>query len=459
MMTTCVTVVRPPKKDMPVLRRAVSIFVCATRTTFSWLCQKDRPEAEVKRGVCAKFELVVRHWSGCRATAKAAEKAWRNGGLERLRMLGMRLQRLEGLWPKDSLTPDKKRRNAVARRKTETSIASLSKQLEGRPRWCFGGRDLLRRGRLREWRRQRDSEALFCGEDGRSAGNEVAQWRFDEDGHTDPTGYNIPTWVLQLRLPNSCSSNRLVLRDVVFPPKQHLRLHAAVEARRPVTWRVKLLARGKVQLCATFDEPDRGVVSDPAAGAVAVDLNRDHLAVARVSPDGRIAGAERVALKAGSHAVWQAAKAVVAQAAKAACVIVLENLDLRADKAWLRSYGKRFAEILSIFRYRQVRDAVERAARRAGIEVRYVDPAWTSELGYLKYRRRCRLGKHHAAALVIGRRGLGFGERLSEICLTLEHTVLECDSTSGESRVLVQRLPAAWLQGGRRRHGRTGPGA
>ena len=218
---------------------------------------------------------------------------------------------------------------------------------------------------------------------------------------------------------------------------------------------VKLLRRGKVQLCVTFDEPEPELVSDPAAGAVGVDLNRNHLAVVDVALDGRVAGAVRLALRAGSDAVWRVAKAVVARARRAGRPVVLENLDFRSDKAWLRSYSERFAEVLSIFRSRQVRDAVEREGRRAGVEVRYVDPAWTSELGSLKYRRRCRLGRHHAAALVIGRRGLGFGERLLYGRPTLTRTV-ECVGTSVGKRVFVQRLPAAWLQGGRRRHDRRG---
>ena len=301
---------------------------------------------------------------------------------------------MEARWPRDCLNARKKRRNAVARRKAETAIARLSKELRGLPRWCFGGRELLRRGRLREWRRRRDSQALFCGETGSTAGNEVAQWFADG--------------TLKLRLPDACPRRHLVLRGVRFDASQHAVLAAAVDERRPVTWRVKLLNRGKVQLCVTVDEPEPAVVSDAAGGVVAVDLNRDHLAVAHVSADGRLAAAARVALRAGSDAVWRAAKAVVARAAEALCPIVVENLDFRADKAWLRSYGKRFAEVLSIFRSRQVRDAVEREARRAGIEVRYADPAWTSELGELKYRRRCRLGRHHAAALVIGRRGPRF---------------------------------------------------
>ncbi len=441
MTTTLVAVVRPPKADLDVLASAVGVLARATRTTFSWLYRQGRGAAEVKRAVCAQFGILARHWSGCRAASQAAARSWREGGAERLGMLEQRIRVLDDRWRKDCLDPGKKRRNAVARRKAEVAAARLRKELAGAPRWCFGGRRLLRRGRLREWRWRRDSQALFCGETGRRAGNEVAQWS--------------PDGVLRLRLPDACSRTHLVLRDVRFSAVRQSLLESAVDARSPVTWRVKLLRRGKVQLCVTFDEPEPELVSDPAAGVVGVDLNRDHVAVVDVAPDGRVAGAVRLALRAGSDAVWRVAKAVVARARRAGRPVVLENLDFRSDKAWLRSYGKRFAEVLSIFRSRQVRDAVEREGRRAGVEVRYVDPAWTSELGSLKYRRRCRLGRHHAAALVIGRRGLGFGERLLDGRPTLTRTV-ECVGTSVGKRVFVQRLPAAWLQGGRRRHDRRG---
>ena len=439
MTTTFVAVVRPPKKALAVLADAVKVLACATRTTFSWIHQKGRDEAEVKREICAQFSILVRHWSGCRAASKAAALSWREGGEERLSTLVTRLAELKRRWPADSRNPKKKRRNAVARRQAETEIARLKRELKGLPRWCFGGRKLLRQGWLQEWRRRRDSEALFCGETGKKQGNEVAQW--------------TPDGTLKLRLLHSSPFKYLHLQHVHFSPPQQRLLESAVEARRPVTWRVKLLKRGKVQLCVTLTKREPEVTSDEVHGAVSVDLNRHHLAVAKVSPDGRIAGAARLPLRAGSDAVWQAAKGIVARAAKAGCPVVLENLDFRTKKAWLRSCGKRFAEVLSSFRSREVREAIEREARRAGIEVWYVDPAWTSRLGYLKYRRRCRLGKHHAAALVIGRRGLGFGERLLDDRPFLTRTV-ECVSTTGASKTIVQRLPAIWLQGGRRRTGR-----
>ena len=461
MTTTFVTVIRPPKTDLVLLTRVVGVLARATRTTFNWLYQKRLPQADVKRDVCARFRLLARHWSGCRALSQAAARSWREGGRDRLYTLRDRLLALEERWPKDSESPDKKRRNAVARRKAETAIARIEKELRGQPRWCFGGRRLLRQGRLRQWRRCRDGVALFCGETGKTAGNQVAQWTpLEFPDSVNRTGTIKCDGTLRLRLPDGCGPPSVLLRKVGFSPAQQALLRDAVAARRPVTWRVRLLPRGKVQLCVTLEELEPKVISDPAGGVVAVDLNRDHLAVVDVIATGRVGGAARVALERRSDAVWRAARAVVARARKACCPIVLEHLDLRPKKAWLRSYGKFFAEVLSLFRSRQVRDAVEREARRAGLEVRYVDPAWTSELGRVRYRRRCRLGKHHAAALVIGRRGLGFGERLSEGGPFLTRTV-ECVSTTSGRRVFVQRLPAAWLQGGRRRRARRirAPGA
>ena len=436
MKRTFVTVVRPARRELTLLTSAIAPLAQAARTTFCWIHQKRLNQAYVKRAVCRRFGILARHWSGCRAVAQQAARAWREGGRDRLATLRGRLARLEASWPKECLDSRRRRRNAVARRKAETAIARLEKELDGRPRWCFGGRRLLRRGRLAAWRRRRDSEALFSGEQGKCAGNEVAQW---SDGQ------------LQLRLPDGLGPRYVVLAGVTFKPAQQALVEAAVTARARVSWRVKLLPRGKVQLCVTLDEPEPAVTSHPACGVVAADLNADHVAVADVAADGRPVGAVRLPLRKHSDAVWQMAKELVARASARGRAIVLENLDLRDTKSWLRSYGKRFADVLSRFRSRQVRDAVEREARRAGVEVWYVDPAWTSVLGALKYKRRCRLGGHHAAALVIGRRALGFGERLPYGGpATLPHTV-ECVSTSGASRTFVQRLPSAWLEAGRRR--------
>ncbi|PSR35195.1 MAG: hypothetical protein C7B46_01945 [Sulfobacillus benefaciens] len=49
--------------------------------------------------------------------------------------------------------------------------------------------------------------------------------------------------------------------------------------------------------------------------------------------------------------------------------------------------------------------AIERQAAREGVAVRKVKPAYTSMIGQFKYQPQYGMSVHHAAALVIGRRG------------------------------------------------------
>ena len=416
MKTTYVAVVRPSKESLAILQAGVATIARATRQTFSWLFQKKLDPALVKRSVCAEFGLLARHWSGCRSAALAAVNGWREGRLEELLSNRLRLAGLEERWSKDRVTPERKRRNAVARRKCAVRIGRLEKELQGTPRHCFGGRKLLRRGRLAEWRRRRDSEALFCGESGRVAGNQVAQWI---------------AGVLMLRMPVGAGALRVRIPDVRFNLGQEARLVEVVNRRSPVTWRVKLLPRGKVQLCVTFEETVPESTTCLASGVVGVDLNAAHVAGAKVSAGGRVAGAKTFALPKQSDGVQKVARALVDWAQETGAPLVVEDLDFRKKKTWLKSYGKRFAEILSQFRSRAFRNALVRRALRCGVAVCFVDPAWTTRLGVLKYECRWRLGRHHAAAVVIGRRGLGFGERLPKtVPWTFRYTV-ECRDTFG----------------------------
>jgi hypothetical protein len=64
------------------------------------------------------------------------------------------------------------------------------------------------------------------------------------------------------------------------------------------------------------------------------------------------------------------------------------------------------------FVYRQLLTTIQSQALKKGLAVKEVHPAFTSLIGDWKYARRYGLNGHQAAALVIGRRGLGFSEKL-----------------------------------------------
>ena len=61
-------------------------------------------------------------------------------------------------------------------------------------------------------------------------------------------------------------------------------------------------------------------------------------------------------------------------------------------------------------KFREMR--IKARARREGVQVFEVNPAYTSQIGKIKFAKRYGLSIHHAAALCIARRILGFSELL-----------------------------------------------
>ena len=440
MRTTLITVVRPSKADYQKLIRYGECFGSVTRWTFSQVYGRGRRLAEVKREAIGRLGVAGRIWTGCRSEAKAAADGWREGLLEERRRLGRRLCVLEGRWEQDSKNLNRKKRNAVGRRKAQTRLTVVERDLKrSLPRVCFGGRSLLRQGRLGAWRQRRASRVFLPGESGKPRGNEVAQL----SGQT-----------LRLTLPRAVGGGHLGLAGVVFRSKRVGDLQAACRRRTPVSWRIELMERGKVKLCVTFEEAEPPCISQESNGAVAVDLNADHCAVVEVEAEGNRRRAYRLPLGKGAEGRRIAAKQIVELARARQAPVVIEKLDYRRKKTWLRSHGKRYARMLSVFACGRFATVLERGCRRAGIELRRVDPAWSSKLGQWKYGRAARLGPHHAASLVIGRRGLGMRETAPTGALVApEPAELHGEGTHGWCGVVAQWLPRSWVEGSRRRVG------
>lgn len=65
--------------------------------------------------------------------------------------------------------------------------------------------------------------------------------------------------------------------------------------------------------------------------------------------------------------------------------------------------------------YRSVLEKIEVYARRMGVQLIKVNPAYTSIIGKLKYSPMLSIDKDVAGAYVIARRGLGFEESFPRI--------------------------------------------
>ncbi len=164
-------------------------------------------------------------------------------------------------------------------------------------------------------------------------------------------------------------------------------------------------------------------------------MNAGHLAVAVVTPDGNVAGTpftvrlEVAGLPATARdgRVRAAISHLIATARDAgARAVVIENLDFAEGRAEGREHvgnrpsrgkrGRGFRRMIAGIPTARLRDRLVQMTANAGLRVIVVDPAYTSRWGGqhwlpLLRQHHPEASGHHAAALVIGRRGHGHRAR------------------------------------------------
>jgi hypothetical protein len=168
--------------------------------------------------------------------------------------------------------------------------------------------------------------------------------------------------------------------------------------------------------------------------AFAVDLNALHLDGWVLDPSGNPLGPPHTiplvldGLPANTRdgRLRQAVAAIIRLAGQHGChALMVEDLDFADARQTGRetlgrgARGKRFRRTVAAIPTRQFRDLLAGMAANAGLWVVAVDPAWTSVWGARYWQAPLNrstknsviVSRHHAAAVVIGRRGLGLGAR------------------------------------------------
>ena len=170
---------------------------------------------------------------------------------------------------------------------------------------------------------------------------------------------------------------------------------------------------------ATTELPEVPITTDRRRGAIGVDLNADHLAVAETDASGNYLNAWRVPLvtygksqRQSEALIGDAVASVVEYAREVGKPIVIERLDFRQKKAVLEGESRRYSRMLSSFSYGKVKAYFISRGYRQGVEVHQVNPAYSSVIGRVKFMERYGLTVHQAAALVLARRLLGCSERI-----------------------------------------------
>ena len=164
------------------------------------------------------------------------------------------------------------------------------------------------------------------------------------------------------------------------------------------------------------------IVTDRRGGAIGVDLNADHLAVADTDASGNPVNAFRVPLvtygksrRQAEAVIGDAAVSVVEYARDVGKPVVMERLDFRRKKAVLEGQPRKYSRMLSSFSYGKVKAHFVSRGHREGVEIHQVNPAFSSVIGRVKFMERYGLTVHQAAALVLARSLLGCSERVPRL--------------------------------------------
>jgi IS605 OrfB family transposase len=198
-----------------------------------------------------------------------------------------------------------------------------------------------------------------------------------------------------------------------------------LEAERLGEWfayNVRLKVRnGKFYAQVSWEEKTVQPVITKSYGVMGIDINAYpfHLALAYVPTDGNLEKFERIDLRQmegktknqRENIAWRIARQVVERALENGKAIVVEDLQ-KVPKGRRGDGLAKLRRKLHRWAYRSVLEKIEVYAKRMGVQLIKVNPAYTSIIGKLKYSPMLGIDKDVAGAYVIGRRGLGFEEKL-----------------------------------------------
>lgn len=264
--------------------------------------------------------------------------------------------------------------------------------LETPSKVVFGGRkNLIRyeKGQLSkfEWRAIRNNQLYSRGE---KAKNGNLNLRFE-----------LQEGKLQLRVNNGFRS---WIRIPAYLP------HSLGVLSGDRAYGVRILRRGKnYELRVNYEETNYECVGFEK-GAIGVDFNHSTIDLSVTNSQGQLKATRTILCSALTSArkgkkewlIGNLAKEVVRFAKYWRRGLVLERLK---DVARGRSNQHKFA-------HQKFLTAVQRRAYRDKLQIRFVNPAYTSVIGKWKYTPFYHITVHQAAALVVARRGQGFHEHL-----------------------------------------------
>ena len=407
---------------------------------------KGKTTAELKPSYLVKYGITARQFNALRvkvegkiASIKELRKMQISDLKEQITALEAKITKLQKKPLLSLLVHQKKRRLYRLQQRLQKHIKD---QQQDKISICFGSKKLFHaqfnleanhykthEEWLKSWRHARASEIFFLGSKDETSGNQTCTATLAEDN----------SLTLRVRLPDALHKKfgkYLTISHIAFSYGHQEILTSLEDCRQrqllthakdpsysnhgqALTYRFKHDKKGW-RLFVTTSLPFSQWKTKQDQGVIGVDINIDHLAVVETDRFGNPVGKQTIPLnlygKAKEQAlaiIGDACAQVVALAEQTLKPLILEDLNFQKKKQSLReTFSSSQSRRLSSFSYQAILTHIKSRAFRQQIEVKQVNPAFTSIIGRVKFARRYGLSIHHAAALCIGRRFLSLSEKI-----------------------------------------------
>ena len=430
---------------MEALQVCADLFAHVEHSLLADICRGKSPN-ELKSAYLVKYGITARQFNALRvkvegkiASIKELRKMQISDLKEQIKALKAKISRLQKKPLLSLFVHQKKRRLHKLNQRLEQLIQD---QEEDKVSLCFGSRKLFHaqfdpeannykthEEWLADWRLARTSEIFFLGSKDESSGNQTCTASIEKDN----------TLTLRIRLPNALHNkfgkylaisqvafsygHQEVLASLIECQQRHLLAQAKdanfINHGQALSYRLKHDKKGwRLFVSTSLPIPQWKTRKD--AGVIGIDINTDHLALAETDRFGNPIYKETIPLNLYGKTreqslalIGDACAQAVLHAEKTLKPIILEDLDFQKKKQSLReTKPPSQARKLSSFSYQAILTHLKSRAFRKQIEVKQVNPAFTSVIGRIKFASRYGLSIHHAAALCIGRRFLNFSEKV-----------------------------------------------
>ena len=308
----------------------------------------------------------------------------------------------------------------------QTLLSSCRKRNQNPEKLVFGGRKLfeklgshhlskeIKKAYRREWREKRQDN-LYSRGDKSKKGNLNLRFVFEKEGMSLRVNTGDREYVYA-KVVRSARRERDKWIDFCWS------LLIAENNGKYFPYSVKLKFReGELYAFVSYEEflPKKEIATD--WGIIGIDVNASpfHIAWSEVDEKGNLRSYGRIDLSEligksktqRQNLLWEMAHKIVEIAKNRGRAIAMENLK-KLPKGRRGDGRGKLRRRFQHFIYKGILEKVEILAKREGIEVKKISPAYTSVIGALKYCPQYLIDKDVAGAYVIGRRGMGFEERL-----------------------------------------------